>query len=207
MTETQNDPKSDRSHSAEDEMLMRVGAYVDGELSPEERESVEKYVDSNASAREVADSYRWLDEVSRGESAPPVSGEQWARVWDEIQRRKNEPELETPPAVAPQAHSSDRGQGAAARIERPRFLYGVVAAAAAVLVIAVLLIALRSPPSTGPETNVATGTAVEQGDENTPGVQPGGGEAVPEEEQKSILFHGGDKPSKIDGNFASYEDF
>ena len=117
-----------------EELLKKVGAYVDGELPPEEREAMENQLQTNANYREAAGTYRWLDDLASRDTVPEVTGEEWARVWDRINEQKGR-ELQSAPLDS--TDSFGHGESAAEKIIRPRFgrLVMGVAAALAIAVV------------------------------------------------------------------------
>ncbi len=111
-------------------VMERLGAYVDGELSPAEREAVEVLLQEDKSFLNAVRSFRWLDDVARQEDVAPVSGKEWARIWESIERMKEEP-LSAPRAYI-SAEDTNHGQKL---VLSGRFFYRLVAAAA-ILVLA-----------------------------------------------------------------------
>ncbi len=89
-------------------VMERLGAYVDGELSPAEREAVEVLLQEDKSFLNAVRSFRWLDDVARQEDVAPVSGKEWARIWESIERMKEEP-LSAPRAYI-SAEDTNHGQ-------------------------------------------------------------------------------------------------
>lgn len=85
---TRNEDHVENEH---DEFLKKVGAYVDGELSPKEREDIEQKIREDSSLREATHTYRWMDELARREPTPEIRDDQRASLWNSIEARKNEP--------------------------------------------------------------------------------------------------------------------
>jgi anti-sigma factor RsiW len=65
----------------------RVGAYVDGELPPSEREGVEELLRKEPECRDVAENARWLDQLAGRERPPLVTVAEWARVKEAVLER------------------------------------------------------------------------------------------------------------------------
>ena len=128
MTPKENDMR-DNLHEDEhtpfpdenEELLKKVGAYVDGELAAVERDAGEHGRREQPRIRDAAHAYRWLDDVARATPKPRLSDDQLERIWSEIETRKEEPEI-TRAAQSP------------AGILRPRLVRAAAAAAAVVLV-------------------------------------------------------------------------
>ena len=108
------------------EVMEKLGAYVDGELSPVEREAIETLLERDKSCREIVHSFRYLDEAARLETIPPVNAGEWARIWEAIQRRKDLP--------LTQASS----ETASATIIDNRWLYRLAAMAAVIALVAIV---------------------------------------------------------------------
>ena len=111
-------------------VMQRLGAYVDGELSPAEREAVEVLLQEDKSFLNAVRTFRWLDDVAKQEDVPAVSGKEWARIWESIERMKKE-RLSAPGAYISAEETNQRRK----LVLSGRFFYRLVAAAA-ILVLA-----------------------------------------------------------------------
>jgi anti-sigma factor RsiW len=67
-------------------VLRKIGPYVDGELSSATREDIEAHFVACPNCARHADELRRLDELAGRQKAPPVSGEEWSRLWSNVLR-------------------------------------------------------------------------------------------------------------------------
>ncbi len=182
------------------EIAEKLGAYVDGELAPAEREAIETLVEQDRSCREIVQSFRFLDEAARRETVPSVSAGEWARIWEAIQLQKERSLASSEPT------SGDRrAQGA--KILHGRWLFGL-AAAAAVIALVFVGFQMMQPSDTGnrivrtqpssPET--AETPSPEDGLDNAEQDEDGEGIAV-------IDVLDGDAPDEISEDGVIYRDF
>ncbi len=72
-------------------VVWKIGPFVDGELPPTEREEVEAHLRSCTDCVEMAMEFRALDAHAARDKVPPVSGEEWARLWEGIRSRSETP--------------------------------------------------------------------------------------------------------------------
>jgi anti-sigma factor RsiW len=127
----------------------KLGAYVDGELPPEEREEVEAHTTNCASCAQMADQMRRLDELAANDTVPPVSGVEWASLWESILARREEALPEARPVrgtiLRIPAFLGLWTQGAR------RVLVPLAAAAALVLAAYLVISGISSKPAVSPE--------------------------------------------------------
>lgn len=123
------------------EIMEKLGAYVDGELPPKEREDIETLLERDRSCRDAVQWFRFLDDAAKREEVPSVNAGEWAGIWEEIQRRKELPvrSLEPTPASESKRHGN---------VFASRWFLGV-AAAAAVVVLAFIGLRMLQPSDTG----------------------------------------------------------
>ncbi len=79
------------------EYVWKIGPYVDAELPLDERDGLESHLETCGDCREMATSFRGLDELAgraAGGSKPPaVSGREWAAVLENVTREDKVVEL------------------------------------------------------------------------------------------------------------------
>jgi len=86
---------SSETNSCTTTFAWKVGPYVDGELPLEERDSVEAHLSGCADCRDLARTFRNLDSLVAGARPPAVSGREWSRILDRVER---EPRIVEAPA-------------------------------------------------------------------------------------------------------------
>lgn len=64
--------------------VWKVGPFVDGELPPAEREEVASHLASCKDCSALALEFRKLDDFAARDKVPPVSGGEWASVWEGV---------------------------------------------------------------------------------------------------------------------------
>lgn len=67
-----------------EEFNKLIGPYLDGELSVEEHEKVEKYLAGSAEYRQLASDFEQLDSIARADTPPAVSDEKWQEVLSSV---------------------------------------------------------------------------------------------------------------------------
>lgn len=153
-----------------EEMLLKIGAYVDGELPASEREEVESYLEQFPECQEEAELAQWLDQLAGQESAPAVTDEEWSRLKASVLTRAHEGQTET------------ETQGEIVRDERlsPRRRLAAVLLIAALLLVGVcvgwaILSGVNEEPGRGPTPGapVAEAEPVEHVEGHKPKVEPG----------------------------------
>ncbi|MBI4604669.1 MAG: zf-HC2 domain-containing protein [Planctomycetes bacterium] len=65
-------------------VVWKIGPLVDGELPTEERREVEAHLAACKDCVEMATQFRELDALAGRVPVPPVSGEEWALIWERI---------------------------------------------------------------------------------------------------------------------------
>jgi anti-sigma factor RsiW len=66
------------------DIVWKIGPFIDGELPASEQGEVETHLGSCADCRETAMAFRHLDEVAGRQEVPPVSGQEWTRLWEGV---------------------------------------------------------------------------------------------------------------------------
>ena len=127
----------------------KLGAYVDGELPPEEREEVEAHTASCASCAQLADQMRRLDELAASDTVPTVSGVEWASLWEGILARREAALPEAPPVRGTILRIPDF-LGLWTRGAR-RVLVPFAAAAALILAVYLVISGVSSKPALSPD--------------------------------------------------------
>ncbi len=185
------------------EVMEKLGAYVDGELSPAERETIETLLERDKTCREIVQSFRFLDEAARLETVPPVNAGEWARIWEAIQRQKDLP-LTSEAASEATSGAASAHDG---KIIHGRWLYRLAAVAA---VIALAIVGFRMmepsdtaneivrPQSPSPETSSLEPPSSEEGLDNSESDEDG---------EDSIAIISGDAPDEIREDGVIYHDF
>ncbi len=136
------------------EVMEKLGAYVDGELSPVDRETIEALLERDKSCREIVQSFRFLDEAARLETVPLVNAAEWARIWEALQRQKDLPltaaaaSSEVSEAASPEVAGAENAHGG--KIIHGRWLYRL-AAVAAVIALAIVGLRMMQPSDTANE--------------------------------------------------------
>ena len=75
-----------------EEFIELIGPYLDGELSGEERETVEGYLASSEEYRKLAAEAEELTRLAKNDRPPEVSDERWRKMLSEIRDGKtNQP--------------------------------------------------------------------------------------------------------------------
>ena len=97
----------------DDELLTRIGAYVDGELSETERDELEALLESSPELREVAESAHWLDRLAQDGAPPAVTAAEWKATKDAILTQAEKPAEPTsaPLGEPPTAVQEDTQEG------------------------------------------------------------------------------------------------
>ena len=67
-----------------EEFIELIGPYLDGELSGEERETVEGYLASSEEYRKLAAEAEELTRLAKNDRPPEVSDERWRKMLSEI---------------------------------------------------------------------------------------------------------------------------
>lgn len=142
-----------------------LSGYLDGELSPENRVRVERALRDDPSLKLDLDRWRRLDETMHAGEPPPLSAEQWQRVWETVQARTG--------AVG--------HEGARSRRRLVRMVWLAAALAAAVLLAVSYLFVMRGRRLSLPSTIADGAPDVERSEpgEGYRGVTPELGEDAP----------------------------
>lgn len=181
------------------EVAEKLGAYVDGELSPLEREAVEMLLEKDKSCLEIVQSFRFLDEVARREMVPSVSAGEWARIWEAIQLGKDRS------LASPEQTSGTRRERGGTVVHR-RWLFRL-AAAAAVVALALVgfeVIEMMKQPSGNGTDVVGTQPASSE----TPAPEEGVDKGAPDEDGEGVgVLEEGDAPDEIREDGVIYRRF
>ena len=78
-----------------EEFSKLIGPYLDGELSAEEREKVEKCLADSADCRQQASDLEKIDRLAREDSPPDVSDDEWQDVLSSVRRTEKVVPFET----------------------------------------------------------------------------------------------------------------
>tara|TARA_B100000809_G_scaffold209481_1_gene212453 strand:+ start:1275 stop:1739 length:465 start_codon:yes stop_codon:yes gene_type:complete len=78
-----------------EEFSKLIGPYLDGELSAEEREKVEKCLADSADCRQQASDLEKIDRLAREDSPPAVSDDEWQDVLSSVRRTEKIVPFET----------------------------------------------------------------------------------------------------------------
>ena len=78
-----------------EEFSKLIGPYLDGELSAEEREKVEKCLADSADCRQQASDLEKIDRLAREDSPPAVSDDEWQDVLSSVRRTEKVVPFET----------------------------------------------------------------------------------------------------------------
>ena len=190
--------------SSNDELFIRIGAYVDGELPESERDAVENLVATSREYGGAAETFQWLDQLAGSGAVPSVSADEWVAVKDGALRRARE-EVSRGERAAPFPRS-DRSAAGADEASRAADVVPIAGAsrwtrigalAAAVIVCASIGIAVLNAPDPGASPDHSSGG-------NTGSVGPGQADA------DAIEHLGGPRPKiEVDEDSSSvyYEDF
>ena len=79
-----------REELSHEEFSKLIGPYLDGELSTEEREKVERSLAGSADCRQQASELEKIDRVARADSPPAVSDDEWQEVRSSLGRTETE---------------------------------------------------------------------------------------------------------------------
>ncbi len=73
------------------DIVWKIGPFVDGELPTDERAAVEEHMVNCNDCVQMAINFRQLDALAAKDSVPPVTGEEWSRLWQGVMARPHEP--------------------------------------------------------------------------------------------------------------------
>lgn len=75
------------------EIVEKVGSYVDGELEGAERESVQSHLGACSRCADLAAEIREIDASTARLDLPAVAEEEWSAIWMRVQSGKHEARL------------------------------------------------------------------------------------------------------------------
>ncbi len=180
------------------EVMEKLGAYVDGELSPVDRETIEALLERDKSCREIVQSFRFLDEAARLETVPAVNSGEWARIWEALQRQKDLPLTEVSAA-----ESAPSG-----KIIHGRWLYRL-AAVAAVIALAIVGFQMMQPSDTANEIASQPPSFSDPASPETGSPEEGLDNSESDEDGEDSIaeLEDGDAPDEIGEDGVTYHDF
>lgn len=130
---------------------LRVGAYVDGEISGRERDEVETHLSGCRECTRLAEDFQGLEDLVqtsglRGSGGvPPVSGEEWARMLEVVVARGKEAPEEAPDEPTERVIPFRKAEAAGPTGIRRRLLVAAAAAAALLFGLYLGVQALKTP--------------------------------------------------------------